>query len=131
MGKKLVAAALFTLIFLAFGTEIAPDSPLFWLASSAVGYQVIRFGLVLILLLQLGSDPPRHRTFRIISAWVAGVTSLWVLRATYANYMALLDTLSLLGSVVAIGLTALERTSPDSSPVSSKAPKHSRRVAAA
>jgi len=61
MGKRLLVISFATLIFLAFGTELAPDSPLFWLASSSTGYQVIRFGLMLILLLQLGTEPPRHR----------------------------------------------------------------------
>jgi hypothetical protein len=109
MGKKLLAAALLTLIFLAFGTQIAPDSPMFWLASSTIGYQVVRFGLMLVLLLQLCTDPPRHKTFRIISAVVSGLTAFWVLRATYNNHMMLLDSLSLLASSIAIGVTALER----------------------
>jgi hypothetical protein len=112
MSKKLLAAMVLLLLFLAFGTVLAPESPMFWLASSAVGYQIARFGLMLVLLLQLGTNPPRHKTFRIFSGWVAGITAFWVLNATYGNNMEILDSLSLLGAAVAIGLTALERTIP-------------------
>jgi hypothetical protein len=109
MGKALLVAAFAALVLLAFGTELAPNSPAFWLASSAAGYQIVRFALMLLLLMQIATDPPRHKTFRMISLGISSLVALWALRATYGNTMLFLDTLSLLASSVAVALTALER----------------------
>lgn len=109
MGKALLVAAFAILAFLAFGTENASDNSMFWLASSETGYQVVRFGLMLLLILQIATNPPRHRVFRAISMIVATTVSVWTLSATYNNQMLFLDSLSLLASSTAIAITALER----------------------
>jgi hypothetical protein len=59
--------------------------------------------------LQLATNPPRHKTFRIVTAMVSSLTAFWVITATYNNQMMLLDSLGLLASSIAIGVTALER----------------------
>ena len=112
MGKTLLVAAFGTLALLAFGTENASNNSMFWLASSAVGYQIVRFGLMLLLLLQIATNPPRHQIFRAISMVVASTVAVWTLQATYANHMLFLDSLSLLASSVAIAITALEQRAP-------------------
>ena len=109
MGKALLVAAFAILAFLAFGTENASDNSMFWLASSAIEYHVVRFGLMLLLILQIATNPPRHRVFRAISMIVATTVSAWTLSATYNNHMLFLDSLSLLASATAIAITALER----------------------
>lgn len=109
MSKKLLAASIGSLIFLIIGTSLYPDNPLFWLATSSLNFQIIRFGLLLILLLQFVTEPPRKRVFRAISAMVAVSVASWTLQATYANHMMLLDALCFLGTSVAVGLVALER----------------------
>ncbi len=109
MGKALLVAAFAILALLAFGTQNDPNSSMFWLASSATGYQVVRGGLMAVLLLQIVTNPPRYMVFRATSMIIASSVAIFSLQATYANHMLLLDALSLLASSVAIAVTALER----------------------
>ena len=109
MAKALLVAAFSILVLLAFGTENASNNSMFWLASTGIGYQVVRFSLMLVLLLQIATNPPRHRVFRAISIMVATSVAAWTLTSTYDNKMQLLDSLSFLASSIAIAVTALER----------------------
>ena len=58
--------------------------------------------------MQLTTSPPRHMWFRVISGAIAIAVGAWAIEATYYNQMLSLDTLSFLGTSVAIGVSALE-----------------------
>jgi len=108
MTKILVLLAVIGLLFLTLGVYLFPGSTAFWLASMSGGYQAVRVVLAGLLLIDLATNPPRSRIFRALSLVVATAVSTWVLRATYANNMQVLDSLSLLGASFAIAVTALE-----------------------
>jgi hypothetical protein len=109
MGKTLLLISFLCLGFVSIGTSIFPQNPMFWLASAAPSYQYLRELLVFVLVIQLTTSPPRHMWFRIISGAVALVLAIWCVRQTYDNQMQLLDSLSLLGTSIAIGISAIER----------------------
>jgi len=84
------------------------QNPMFWLASTMPAYQYLRESLVLVLVMQLTTSPPRHMWFRIISGAIAVALAIWSVQETYNNQMQLLDSLSFLATSVAIGISALE-----------------------
>lgn len=109
MGKVLLFLSLACLLILSFGTALVPNNAAFWLASGSSLYQHVREGLAIILLLQLGTRPPRHVWFRMLSGVVAVAAGVWAVKATYDYQMLYLDTMAFLGAAAAIGVTALER----------------------
>lgn len=108
MGKLLLLLASACLVTLLIGTAAAPNNAAFWLASSLPLYEHIREVLLVVLLVQLVTNPPRHSAFRLVCGIVALGTSYWALQTTYVGQMGLLDSFSLLAAAVAIGVTALE-----------------------
>ncbi len=108
MSKLLLLLSFMSLVILAIGTTFFANYPIFQLASSSSFYEHIREILASILFLQLITHPPRHLVFRILSGLVAISIGGWAIAVTYASMMPLLDTLSLLASAAAIGVTALE-----------------------
>jgi hypothetical protein len=111
MNKTLPLLSLICLATLTLGTVLFGQSPAFWLASGAANYEFIREALMVILVLQLVTEPPRNVWFRILAGSLAVFVGMWALQATYANRMLFLDTLSFLSAAIATGITALERTS--------------------
>lgn len=109
MRKLLLLLSLGVLVFLSVATTLFPQNTIFWLASSASMYQHLRELLAFVLVLQLATRPPRHVWARILSGAIALAVGVWVVEATYAYQMLGLDSLSLLGASIAIGVTALER----------------------
>ncbi len=108
MSKLLLLLSFMSLVILAIGTTFFANYPLFQLASSSSFYEHIIEILASILFLQLITHPPRHLVFRVLSGLVAISIGGWTIAVTYASLMPLLDTLSLLASAAAIGVTALE-----------------------
>src|SRR5665213_2684130 len=109
MGKTLLLLSLVSLAILSIGAALLPQAPVFWLTSNASMYQHIRELLVLVLMLQLTTRPPRHLSLRMLSGAIAVAVGIWSIEATYAYHMQLLDTFCFVGAAVAIGVTALER----------------------
>lgn len=108
MGKLLMILSCISLVILAVGTAFAPNNQLFLLASDSSLYQYIREVLAATLFLQFVTHPPRHIIFRLLAGMLALSVAIWVIANSYNGVMPLLDTLSLLASATAIGVTALE-----------------------
>jgi hypothetical protein len=104
----LILLSLVGLVFLSVGTFLYTQNPIFWLASGAPIYQYLRVLLSLVLVMQLTTHPPRHLWFRIVSGAIAAAVGIWAVESTYYNNMLSLDTLSLLGASIAIGISAIE-----------------------
>jgi hypothetical protein len=109
MTKTLLVLSLVCLGILAIGTTLFAQSPAFWLATGSSTDQYIRAALMLVLAVQLITEPPRHVLFRILSGLLSIAVGVWSLEATYANHMPFLDTMSFMIAAIAIGITALER----------------------
>lgn len=109
MGKLLLASSVASVSFLAIGTNLAPNSPVFWLASAVSTYQIVRIGLVVLLLAQLLTRPPRHVILRFLTGAMAMAVGIWTLQQTYLYQMPALDTLAFMTASLAMGITALER----------------------
>jgi hypothetical protein len=108
MGKLLLFLSFLSLLLLAVGTAFYPNNELFYLASTAPKIQYIREALSAVLFLQLVTHPPRSFWFRTLTGALALGVGGWSLVSTYSGTMPLLDSLSLLGAALAIGVTALE-----------------------
>jgi hypothetical protein len=109
MGKLLLVLSLICLIILSLGTVMAPQSSAFWLASGTTMYQHIREVLMLVLILQLVTQPPRHVWLRLLSGAIAGAVGVWSVEAIFAGNMLFLDSLCFMAASLAIMVTALER----------------------
>jgi|GEM_PF-2744215 len=109
----LMLALLCTSLLLSIGV-INPESPVMWLASTSVGFAVVRAAMIAGLAALLLTHPPRNKYLRegigIAAAGLAG----WVLVGMYEPgvSMKLLDQLSLLQFSISAGLAALEREIP-------------------
>jgi hypothetical protein len=109
MSRVLLLLSGLGLGFLVIGTSLQPDNPIFWLASSATSYEYLRIGLIGTLLGQLLTSPPRHRAFRLFTGLVSLATMVWAVQALFSYNTNILDTLVLMASSLAIGVTTLER----------------------
>lgn len=112
MGKLLQILALLGLLLLSLGTSRFSQFPAFWLASGASLFQYIRELLIVILTVQIVTQPPRHMIVRVVAAFVALTIGTWAIKSTFTYGMQPLDTLGFIGATLAIGVTALERRDP-------------------
>jgi hypothetical protein len=108
MSKSVLLLSFISLAFLLVGAIIMPNSPALWLASSALGYDIVRIVLMLILFGLLITNPPRNHVFRALVGFIAVGLTVWSLAATYDNRMQILDSASILAASVSMGITALE-----------------------
>jgi hypothetical protein len=108
MGKFLLTMAFASLLLLLVGTTKAPNDMMFWLASSAPTYQLIRGLLAFFLALQIITRPPRRLWFRLLAGMMATAVGAWTLQSNYLFAMPALDTFAFLSASIAIGITALE-----------------------
>ena len=109
MGKVLLFLSLLSLIVVGVGTTVAPNNPLFWLASNNAAFQHVRILVGLLLAIQLVTRPPRHVWFRIMAGSIAVFTGIWAVQQTYNYHMQLLDSLAFLSAACGVFATALER----------------------
>jgi len=109
MGKFLIFLSMVILLIMSIGASVAPQNPIFWLASVTATYQHIREVLIGILLIQFVTRPPRHTWFRLLTGSATIATMSWVIQQTYNYHMLPLDSLSILGASIAIVITSLER----------------------
>ena len=108
MSKILLFLSFLSLVILAFGTAFMQNNTMFWLADSGLSYKIIIEVMATILFIQIVTHPPRHIFFRILAGLVSLLVGTWTIMTTYSGTMPLLDSLSLLASATAIGVTALE-----------------------
>jgi len=112
MGKVIMFLIFIGLAILLVGGIVSPATPAMWLASSSHAFMYLRIGLMTLLGLLLVTNPPRNIYFRTFVGLAAVIMSAWSLGSTYNNHMQLLDSLSILGASVTMGIVALEYT-PD------------------
>jgi hypothetical protein len=111
MSKTLLFFCLTILAFVGIGVAVAPQSPLFLLASGGTNLQHVRIIISVILAIQLVTRPPRHVWFRVLAGSIAAYTAIWAIGQTYDYHMQILDTMAFLGAAFAMFAAALERTS--------------------
>jgi hypothetical protein len=108
MGKVVIFLSLVSLVILQVGSMVLATSPIMWLASATVPYEVVRGVLAILLLALLVTHPPRQVALRtLVGLTAAGVlvSALWL---TYANQMLLLDSLSMSAAGVSMAIAAFE-----------------------
>ncbi len=110
MGKSALLLSFIAIAIVGFGVMLAPQSPLFWLATAGPTYQHVRIIIAAILAIQLLTNPPRHIWFRIFAGSLALVAGVWAIEQTYSYHMQLLDTLAFLGASFGMFATSLERS---------------------
>lgn len=108
MGKTMLMVAFICLSVVAMGTAVMPQNPLFWLLSSHSAHQYARLLLLVIMLAQLRTNPPRNPYFRVITGALGAFVGAWALQETYEYLILPTDTLMYLGSALAIIITSLE-----------------------
>ncbi len=116
MSKLLLFLSFLSLVVLAIGTSIAPQSQVFIFASNSAAFDYIREGLATVLFMQLVTRPPRHLIFRLLTGSIALVATGWVVWSALNGTMPLLDVLSIASAAVAIGVTTLEVRPAEKSP---------------
>lgn len=100
--------SLVALLAMGIGSYYAPDGSFFWLASTDIGAQIIRMGLVLLISVQLFTEPPRHFTIRILTGLTAITTAVWALHVSTFMNTPIFDTVVLLQTAIALAISALE-----------------------
>jgi hypothetical protein len=116
MNKLLLFLSFVSLVVLAVGTSVAPNSQIFILASNSAAFDYIREGLAAILLVQLVTKPPRHVIFRLLTGSIALVVGGWAVLSALNGTMPVLDVLSIASAATAIGVTTLEVRQVEKSP---------------
>jgi hypothetical protein len=108
MSKLIVFLSFLSLGILIVLSIFAPNSSAIWLASTQASYNVLRAGVMALLLTLLVTEPPRNVWLRAIVGGLATALGIWSLSATYQNEMQLLDGASLLTASIAMTITTLE-----------------------
>jgi hypothetical protein len=85
-----------------------PDSPLMWLASTAVIYAFIRLGLMVILLGLLAFRPPRSIQARVFLGSVASVLGIVTFVLVGQYNIAFLDAIVFIEVAIILMIEALE-----------------------
>lgn len=83
----------------------APNSTPMWIASPDAAYIAVRTVMMAVLFALLVTNPPRNRYFRMVVGVLAVGIACWVFST---DTMKILDTISLLGTSAAMGVTVLE-----------------------
>lgn len=101
--------SLCTLLVIGLGSYYVPENAFFWLASVDNGTQAVRAFLVVMVLAQLLTYPPRHLLLRLLTGITALTTVVWALRMSTFMNTPIFDTVVLLQTAIALGISALER----------------------
>ena len=108
MTKLLLAGSMITLVALNIASLVIPQDSIFWFASVAPSYQILRGALAVILFILLVTKPPRHILIRFVSFTIAVATAAW----TYDQYVhyaiPILDALLLSAVAITILIVSLE-----------------------
>lgn len=108
MTKLLLAGSMITLVALNIASFVIPQDSIFWFASVAPIYQILRGALAVILFILLVTKPPRHILIRLVSFTIAVATAAW----TYDQYVhyaiPILDAVLLSAVAIAILIVSLE-----------------------
>lgn len=100
--------SLVVLLSMGIGSYYSPDGSFFWLASTDIGAQMVRMGLLLVISVQLFTEPPRHMAIRVLTGLIALATAAWALHASTFMNTPIFDTIVWLQTAIALGVSALE-----------------------
>jgi len=100
--------SLVVLLSMGIGSYYSPDGSFFWLASTDIGAQMVRMGLLLVISVQLFTEPPRHVAIRIFTGLTA--TAVWAVYVSTFMNTPIFDSVVLLQTAIALGISALEFT---------------------
>jgi hypothetical protein len=100
--------SLVVLLSMGIGSYYAPDGSFFWLASVDIGAQMIRMGLILLVSVQLFTEPPRHIAIRLPTGATAIATAVWAVHVSTFMNTPVFDTVVLLQTAIALAISALE-----------------------
>ena len=109
MGKLLIFLYFVILVMMSVGAVMEPQNPVFLLASVTTPYQYVRGALIVILVIQFVTRPPRRVWLRLLLGGIAAAAMVWAVQQTYSYHMQVFDTFVILGASIAIIITALER----------------------
>lgn len=118
MRKFILFLAFLSLGLLVTLSVLAPNSSPMWIAATTTPFVVLRTFIMAILFTLMTTSPPRNVYFRGFVSVVTVVLAGWVLGN---DGLKILDSISLIGTCCAMGVTVLEVT-PETTPrlVSSK-----------
>jgi hypothetical protein len=100
--------SLVVLLSMGIGSYYAPDGSFFWLASTDIGAQMVRMGLILIISVQLFTEPPRHMAIRLLTGATALAAAVWAVHVSTFMNTPIFDTVVWLQAAIALGVSALE-----------------------
>lgn len=101
--------SLVALLAMGLGSTYAPNDSFFWLASVDTGTQAVRVFLIFMILVQLLTYPPRHMLVRLLTGATALTAAVWALHMSTFMNTPIYDTVILLQTAIALGISALER----------------------
>jgi len=105
----IIGTMLFTAVLL-FGGIYFPNSPLMWLASTSLWFEIIRAGLIVMLGILLFSKPPRALYLRCAFGAIALVLGIVTVMFLVTYKINLIDAVVFIEIAVIFCLEALEAT---------------------
>lgn len=103
MNKAMLWVTFVLLGFLTVVSSINPDTSAVWLASSDRSFDLLRSGVMLVLLTLMFTNPPRNVLLRAVIGVMTVVFIGWSGYMTYEGFMQILDGIIF----VAAGISAL------------------------
>jgi len=120
MKKLLIVGTIILTTALLVSGALYPDSPFMWLASTSVGYEITRAGLIAVLAVLLFSNPPRALYFRFFLAACAACLGIATIGLLFTFQMNLIDAIVFMEIAIIFAIEALESPERYGYPVSMK-----------
>jgi hypothetical protein len=111
MKKILIAVTILLVSTLLLCGMYLPNTPLMWMASTALHYSYIRAGLIAVLCGLLFTNPPRAFYFRAALGMIALILGVATVYMLFTDQLYVIDAVVFLEIAVICGLEALESTS--------------------
>lgn len=108
MNKIILCLTFLALGFLTIVSTIDPNASAVWLASSEQSFDMLRSGVMFVLLILMFTNPPRNIALRAIIGLSAAVLIGWSGYMTYQGMFQMLDGLVLLAAGIASLIAILE-----------------------
>jgi hypothetical protein len=108
MNKLILFLAFASLGFLTIVSTIDPNASAVWLASPDQSFDLLRSGVMLVLLVLMFTNPPRNVILRMVIGIAAIGFIGWSGYLTYQNVMQILDGIVFLAAGIASLIAVLE-----------------------
>ncbi len=113
MNRVLLLLTFLSLGFLTFASTRDPNMAAVWLASTDQSYDLLRSGVMAMLVVLMFTNPPRNVVLRIVVGIAAVGLAGWSVYMVYQNVMQLLDGIILLAAGITSLVAVLEYESED------------------